>query len=272
MVWSVCFFKAVFNVTAYKHSYKQINPIFSNSAMALYPWIFFLIFLLFPSKNKCNGQGRLFVYKRLAKCVFLCYYESEFANLFILDQLMSFVIPIKDVLYLQCFYRLGANNQAYQVCTKMQAVGNYYLIAMIPLILRFLHVLKTVYKNGKVQPRALFNTFKFTFAILVPIIQHLYIINNKPGYLLGLYILFTSLATTMMFGWDLKVDWGLCQPNCSNRWLRNNLAYNNMNYYYCAMAANLLLRLTWVLSLTPSMVTTIGVGAEAFIMVLGVLE
>ena len=76
----------------------------------------------------------------------------------------------------------------------------------------------------------------------------------------------------MMFGWDLKVDWELCTPNCRNRWLRDKLAYNNINYYYTAMAANLLLRLTWVLSLSPSMVTSIGLGVEVFTMVIGVLE
>ncbi len=76
----------------------------------------------------------------------------------------------------------------------------------------------------------------------------------------------------MMFSWDLYVDWGLLQPNSANLFLRNNLAYNNKRLYYVAMSANLFLRLTWVINLSPELIDNLGIDPELGVLLLGFLE
>ena len=48
MIWSLCFLTCIINVTIYE---PPVNIFLCNSTMALYPWIFFILYLLYPSKS-----------------------------------------------------------------------------------------------------------------------------------------------------------------------------------------------------------------------------
>ena len=66
------------------------------------------------------------------------------------------------------------------------------------------------------------------------------------------------------------MDWGLLEPGSHNILLRNKLFYPKY-LYYLVMVLNLLLRLVWILTLSPTIVTLFGSG-QIFTLVTGTLE
>lgn len=179
--------------------------------------------------------------------------------------------PIKDVIFTVCYYNEGHSEEAYVSCKHYVKNNAVQFIALIPLMLRFIHVIKTVKgPQGNFVPRALFNVVKFAVALTIPVLSF---ISLKEGVSLPLLmIVLTGTSTVMMFSWDLYVDWGLLQPNSTHRFLRNDLAYSNTTFYYVAMNANLILRLTWIINMSPEIIENLGVDPELGVLLLGFLE
>ena len=57
--------------------------------------------------------------------------------------------------------------------------------------------------------------------------------------------------------WDVKYDWGFFWKNSSNKFLREELAYPSKLFYYIAIIANLVLRTSWVLLLSPAIINNL---------------
>jgi hypothetical protein len=56
----------------------------------------------------------------------------------------------------------------------------------------------------------------------------------------------------------LKNDWALLEPNQKNWLLRKYLTFQPKVVYYIIMVTNLIMRLAWTLTLSPSVSRTIG--------------
>ena len=70
--------------------------------------------------------------------------------------------------------------------------------------------------------------------------------------------------------WDVKMDWGLAQPNCKPRFLRSKLMYKPIAVYYVAIVEDLFLRFAWLLSLSP--VRPAGFNIEMWLLIVSLLE
>ena len=65
-------------------------------------------------------------------------------------------------------------------------------------------------------------------------------------------LLVQLLATTYSYIWDITMDWGLCKSWETGTWgLRSRLKYPP-SFYYFSIVTNLLLRLSWTLTLLPN--------------------
>lgn len=87
----------------------------------------------------------------------------------------------------------------------------------------------------------------------------------------NVWIVFAVISTTYSYIWDVKIDWGLFEKNSPNKFLRKFLCYP-VNSYYFIILANLLLRLAWVFTLSPSIGTQAFGSRELFSLVTGMAE
>lgn len=67
------------------------------------------------------------------------------------------------------------------------------------------------------------------------------------------------------------MDWALLQKNDRHKFLRKYLSFEPARNYYIVMISNLILRLSWILTLSPSIVELFG-NANIFTLVTGMLE
>jgi EXS domain-containing protein len=67
------------------------------------------------------------------------------------------------------------------------------------------------------------------------------------------------------------MDWGFLEENTKNKFLRNELAYNNKTYYYLAISVNLMLRCAWVFSISPDLIARF-LRPELFQAIIGFME
>lgn len=72
VVWLVCL---MLTVIISSHPNKYLFRLSIQDYLPLVPWVCWIVYLIFPSKDKCNGQGRLFVYKGLWKDIFFFAYK-----------------------------------------------------------------------------------------------------------------------------------------------------------------------------------------------------
>jgi hypothetical protein len=87
-------------------------------------------------------------------------------------------------------------------------------------------------------------------SILTSVFSYIYIFHQSE-VILSLWVSCAIISTVYSFYWDLKIDWGFLQPNSKNLFLRKELSFGRVSYYYTAMIVNLLLRVTWVFSISP---------------------
>lgn len=68
-----------------------------------------------------------------------------------------------------------------------------------------------------------------------------------------LWILSSVCSSMFAYIWDIRLDWGLFDENAgNNKFLREEIVYSSVWYYYFGIVEDLLLRFGWVFSLSLS--------------------
>jgi len=67
------------------------------------------------------------------------------------------------------------------------------------------------------------------------------------------------------------MDWGLLQKNDRHPYLRKYLNFEPKRNYYIIMISNLIMRLSWTMTLSPSIATIFG-NANIFTLITGMIE
>ena len=118
----------------------------------------------------------------------------------------------------------------------------------------------------------IYNFFKYLSSFLVTVFSFLYY-QHECNTFLYLWLFFAILSTIYSYIWDLKMDWGLLdRSQQKNYLLRKELSYNNKTFYYSAMLMNLVLRMSWVFSISPGIVDELKVQKEMFSLIISFLE
>lgn len=128
-------------------------------------------------------------------------------------------------------------------------------------------------KQGYDAPRYIntppfWNTIKYLLSLLTVILSFLYKLQND---LIALWIIFAAISTIYSYVWDLKIDWGLFQNDHPYfKFLRKDLFFP-VQLYYFMIVNNFVLRLVWVLSISPDIAKTFG-SPQVWALVTGMLE
>ncbi len=71
---------------------------------ALVAWIVFLAYLFFPSAKYLNGKGRIFFFQLFWHILHSPFRQLSFRIIWVTDQLISCIGPLRDVAYTLCYY------------------------------------------------------------------------------------------------------------------------------------------------------------------------
>lgn len=127
-------------------------------------------------------------------------------------------------------------------------------------------------KQGYDSPKYIFtppffNTLKYLSSILTITLSFAYKAGSES--ILYAWIISASISTLYSYFWDLKMDWGLLDPNANYKFLRKHLTYP-FYCYYILIVVNFIFRLAWILNFSPSIASIFG-SPQIFSLVTGCL-
>mmetsp|Transcript_6853 Transcript_6853/g.12446 ORF Transcript_6853/g.12446 Transcript_6853/m.12446 type:complete len:625 (+) Transcript_6853:814-2688(+) len=225
--------------------------------------VIFIWLFAFPYKW-ISYSGRSFIAKILMRSFASPFTKSDFTHVFITDQLISLVIPLTDLEYTLCFY-FSSDKDSCQDRMRLAPM----LVTFFPLVVRLLQCTRYLYDSRSLRHPQALNAGKYLSSIIV--IGFNYAYKTLGGWLVFVWVVTAFISTCYSYAWDLVRDWGLLTPGAKHKFLRQKLVYKSPKMYYWAMISNLLLRFTWVLTISSNIVFE-SIRPELFTMMLGMAE
>jgi hypothetical protein len=212
-------------------------------------WLCLLIYLFFPFKSYFNYPGRIYFFTLFLESISSIFIHTEFKHVWFMDQLTSFVGPMRDMEYTLCYYANYNMDYALRsdVCARNR--GIVLIIGVFPHFIRILQCIRIILDSHKTMPQ-LMNCGKYFFAIMTAILSFLMI--DYPGFIYFWWIIAT-ISTIYSTYWDIKYDFGFLQAG-TNYPLREKLSYKNKAFYYFNLFADVFLRFVWLLTVSPEIV------------------
>ncbi|KAI9482527.1 EXS family-domain-containing protein, partial [Zychaea mexicana] len=169
-------------------------------------------------------------------------FRVEFRDFFIADELNSLAYSFWTLSYFFCAYSW----QWTDLGTQCNIALMWYtpLIASLPPWWRLLQCLRR-YKDSNEKVH-LANAAKYASSILATIIGAIRRIH--PGRGMDIVFILTCIFNSSYTStWDLKMDWGLFQPDSQHLFLRDELVFKRWIYYVSAIL-DVCLRFSWTLN------------------------
>jgi hypothetical protein len=121
------------------------------------------------------------------------------------DQLVSFVVPIKDFAYTVCFYTSDFTVDGVKSCLKSDSFDGIiiaYVVAIVPLLIRMIQCFNQARQSsgkfiGHIQ---MWNFIKYFASVLTSTLSFL---NTIQPQLLPFFILSSVISTSYSYYWDL---------------------------------------------------------------------
>ncbi|KAK3921286.1 Xenotropic and polytropic retrovirus receptor 1 [Frankliniella fusca] len=226
------------------------------------PLLLLLVMLgfLFNPTRTLRHQARFWMIRVMFRAISAPFFFVNFADFWMADQLNSLVPALIDFQYTICFY-ITNNSLTMASEDAKQCVERAWfrpVMAVFPAWLRFAQCLRRYRDTREANPH-LANAVKY-FTVFVVIFftslathyedyyEHQYL--NPYFYL---WILSSIGSSMFAYIWDIKLDWGLFDKNAgNNKFLREEIVYSSVWYYYFGIVEDLLLRFGWVFSLSLS--------------------
>ncbi|KAH7396431.1 EXS family-domain-containing protein [Pyrenochaeta sp. MPI-SDFR-AT-0127] len=137
-------------------------------------------------------------------------------------------------------------------------------LTTLPGIWRALQCIRRYWDTGNKFPHLL-NCGKYMATILFYITLSVYRIDKKP-ITRAAFITLATINSIYTSFWDIYYDWSLGDPRAKHRFLRKELGYKKIWWYYTAIIIDPILRFNWILytviplQLQHSAVTSFGVA------------
>ncbi|KAK9736451.1 SPX domain [Popillia japonica] len=246
-----------------------INPLILFGSM--------LAFLFNPTKTLRHG-ARFWALRILARVFFAPFFYVHFADFWMADQLISLIPFVTDIQYIVCFYY--TNNDWYKAkdanyCIEKRIFLRLF-IACLPPWFRFAQCLRRFRDTRETFPH-LANAAKYatsffvaTFTTLLNLYSDKYLsMTENPFFYLWIFA--SLISSCYAYTWDIKLDWGLFDAKAGdNKFLREEVVYSSIWFYYFAILEDFVLRFGWAFSMT---LTELGyVHADLMITILAPLE
>uniref|UniRef100_A0A3B3S519 EXS domain-containing protein n=1 Tax=Paramormyrops kingsleyae TaxID=1676925 RepID=A0A3B3S519_9TELE len=223
--------------------------------LQLQPLLFYclpLVLLLSPMPT-LHARARRWLLSVLYKVLTTPFHSVGFPDFWLADQLNSLAPLFLDLWSLIWFYACEVDWKDLagmyapapgSLDCERTSKDLSCLIQCFPPWLRFAQCLRNFWDSGNTKPHLL-NAGKYSVVFLTITFAGLYKYPSQAeGLTLYLYLWAASACCSVLVAitWDLRIDWGLLQgPD----YLREEAVYSKRAYYYCAILADVLLRLAW---------------------------
>ncbi|CAK79880.1 unnamed protein product (macronuclear) [Paramecium tetraurelia] len=264
-------------VTIFKEDIGKLAQELQVFDVRLYPlliWVCLLIYVLYPFKKIFNPEGKKYMYQMLYGMFwgFLFNYESRYT--FMADQFASFTTPIRDLDYTICYYYyIIFKGYEHEGQCEPRTRFTSALPATVPYLIKCAHYLVRARVKGRLfGTDEWYNFLKTANAAQVGVWSFLARRNPDVTEFRVIWIFVAIISTFWQYYWDLAKDFLFFEKDSKYKFLRNDLGYNSPTIYYIFAGVNLVLRCTWVLSLSPDICKLFGIKNELFVLLVGFLE
>ncbi|KAL7324200.1 Xenotropic and polytropic retrovirus receptor 1 [Mucor circinelloides] len=178
----------------------------------------------------------------LGRIILSYFFPIEFRDFFIADELNSLAYSFWTFSYFVCAYNFHWNDLPTNCPVKIFWYTPF--LACLPPWWRFIQCIRR-YQDSKEKVH-LVNALKYTTSIgstLATGYRRMY----PNASMEVIWILFCIINSSYTSIWDIKMDWGLLQPDSKNPLLRNELVFYRWTYYVAA-PLNIILRFGWTLN------------------------
>ena len=114
-----------------------------------------------------------------------------------------------------------------------------------------------------------FNSIKYLVTILTAVFAFEYKLGTDSVQ--TAWLLFAVISTIYSFSWDLKMDWDLFQSNDVHPLLREKLMYGSSKIYYTIIVGDIIMRMTWIITISPKLASFIG-NSNLVFLITGMIE
>mmetsp|Transcript_27400 Transcript_27400/g.49318 ORF Transcript_27400/g.49318 Transcript_27400/m.49318 type:complete len:402 (-) Transcript_27400:401-1606(-) len=236
-----------------------------DNYVPLITWGLLFLWLVFPLNGWYHNSGRTFLAKVLLSSFMSPFSKVEFKHVFVINQLVSMVIPLVDLEYAVCYY---TNTSSHINCANKLRFSPL-IVMLLPFFIRTMQCLRIVWDSGTIHNVQLVNAGKYFSSMVVILVNYAY--KDYGGYWFYIWIGIAVFSTLYGFCWDIIIDWGFFDGEASHFGLRRKLIYKKPIIYYGVISLNMLLRLTWVFTISPTIVSSM-MRPELFTMILGIGE
>ncbi|XP_053336509.1 xenotropic and polytropic retrovirus receptor 1-like [Clarias gariepinus] len=241
-----------------------LHPSLMSIPQQLHPLLFhsFLLLMLLNPTSTCHSWSRRWFLTVMWKVLTAPLWPVGFADCWLADQLNSLSPLILSLWDLLCFYTFQINWADLQdgrslvresVDSERHSKVVICLIQCFPPWLRFAQCLRHFWDSGNTVH--LLNAGKYSTVFLMVTFAGLYntareksdpAMEESMHVYLYLWAMSTCISVIVTVSWDLRMDWGLLQ---GNGLLKKELLYSQEVYYYAAMLADVLLRISWAINI-----------------------
>ncbi|KAF4112869.1 hypothetical protein G5714_005414 [Onychostoma macrolepis] len=253
----------------------SLHPSVLSVPQQLHPLLFhsFLVFLLLNPFSIFHTQARHWLIVTMSKVLAAPFQPVGFAECWLADQFNSLsplFLGLRDLL---CFYTYQINWRdmwsdsplSVSLDCGLFSMPVTCLIQCFPPWLRFAQCLRCFWDTGHMLH--LLNAGKYFTVFLMVTFAGLYNMARERSALLVegriyLYIwaMVTCTGVLVTVSWDLRMDWGLLQ---GNGLLKDELVFSQQWYYYAAMLADVLLRVSWAINILLAQMKDSAAAATA---------
>jgi hypothetical protein len=141
-----------------------------------------------------------------------------------------------------CLYSRGWEQPGSCNSSHLRVVG---FLTALPGIWRALQCLRRYADTGNKFPHLL-NFGKYMATIMFYATLSIYRMDQKPSTR-AVFITFATINGIYTSFWDIYYDWSLGDPHAKHRFLRKELGYKKIWWYYAAITIDPILRFNWVM-------------------------
>jgi hypothetical protein len=220
-------------------------------------WFVFILYLCFPSKIACNYEGRKHIFRVFKHIICLPFKKLTLQTSLEVDQVMSFLVVIKDFNYTVCYVKnIVTTHTAVNKCsgpgydfTEMCIILFFLIWNFCPTLVDFFRTLLNKEsmdedEYSRARRKGLYIIFRNIVSISCSGISYY---TSNDDLLFYYWVYATIFVTLALFYADLVDEWGFL---AAKNLLREKLSYPKKGYYYIAIFMNFFLRLSWTLSLS----------------------
>lgn len=260
--WIIVFSYCALSNTQFFDSATIFNKV-TSMYIAPVVWLAFFLYMLFPSTRIFNYEGRMMFFDQVWQVMKGPFSRIHTRTSWSMTQLLSFLIVLKDFLYTICYvnnvYDVGTiSNNCFNADFKFMEFMIIFVICTWKNMFgvnKFIYLHKDRHKMSpeEFRHKRLGGIRGLSKGLIMTVLAIISFNLKKWPHMWYFWFVVTWILTFWSYRDDLVDDWGFLQTRDG---LRSKLAYPKRRFYYFAIVFNLVLRLAWVVNLSPAVLTT----------------